>query len=107
VEELIIRREEFSEKLNQLSGLDDDLVKLRKELKHSEDLLKEQARELSKGRKNAAPRIEEQVNALLKETGMPDAHFQLELDQLPEGSLRPAGTDHARFLFSANKGHAL
>lgn len=107
VEELIGRRDEFSEKLNGISLLDEELTSLRNQLKNEQASLLRLARQLSAGRKAVIPSITDQVNALLKETGMPDARFRLEMEQLSETALRPTGVDQVHFLFSANKGHEL
>ena len=107
VEELIARRSDFSEKLNNISDLDEELASLRRQLSAEKETLTALAGQLSDNRKAAIPGIEEQVNILLKETGMPDASFKLKQEQVSAGELRATGTDLVQFLFSANKGHGL
>lgn len=107
VEALIARREEFAEKLGSISGMEEALDALRKELEQAGSELKELAGKLSAGRKAARPHIEEQVNALLKETGMPEARFELLMEKISGETFRATGTDQVQFLFSANKGHEL
>lgn len=107
VEELIARREEFSEKLNNISHLDEELESLQEQLRDEKDALTELARQLSAAREAVIPGITRQVNAQLKETGMPDARFELKLERFREDALRLTGIDQVHFLFSANKGHGL
>lgn len=107
VEELIARRDEFSDKLNTISKLDEELGALREQLQTEKESLTRLAAELSAGRQAVLPLISDQVNALLKETGMPDARFRLDLEQVSDDALRPTGRDQVHFLFSANKGHEM
>ncbi|QEC54016.1 DNA replication and repair protein RecN [Anseongella ginsenosidimutans] len=107
VEELIARREGFNERLNNISHLDEELESLRRQLAGERDALTALARQLSAKREAVIPGIEEQVNTLLRETGMPDARFKLTQERLPEEALRATGIDQVHFLFSANKGHGM
>ncbi len=48
-----------------------------------------------------APNVEKKITELLRQLGMPNAKFRIDLSQLPD--FIASGTDHADFLFSANK----
>lgn len=107
VEELIACRERFSGQLNAISNLDEELTALRKALGKEQEVLLGLAQRLSEGRRKMIPKLNKEVNALLKETGMPEARFDLRLESLSEGTPRPNGLDRAGFFFSANKGREL
>jgi DNA repair protein RecN (Recombination protein N) len=61
---------------------------------------KKKAAALSAGRQAQAGPLEEKVNKLLKQVGMPNARLKV---QLQPGDLQPFGADAIEFLFDANK----
>lgn len=107
VEELLALKDSLNERLDGISNLDQEIAGLEKKLETDKADLINQARQISGNRKAAIPQLEEQVNALLKDTGMPEAGFKLRQEKLQEEDFRAAGIDNIHFLFSANKGHAL
>jgi DNA repair protein RecN (Recombination protein N) len=60
------------------------------------------AARLSKKRREAATRIEEEVEALLPDLGLPAGTFRVQLETLPE--VRSRGAENIEFLVSVNKG---
>jgi DNA repair protein RecN (Recombination protein N) len=63
--------------------------------------LQDMGKKLSEQRKQAAPRLAERVCGLLALVGMPNARFDIVLDELPEPG--PMGLDAVQFVLDANK----
>ncbi|MCJ8210669.1 DNA repair protein RecN [Mucilaginibacter sp. RS28] len=103
--ELLAIQEDLSEKIQQALFGDEEIESLRKEIDQQKKELEQLAGQLSANRKKALPEIEKQVLHTLAEMGMANSLLQIEQKPLPE--LTATGTDHIRFLFTANKGHAL
>lgn len=101
VEELIELRDELTEKVNKVLNLDEDIEKLHQQKDQAYQTLLEVAEILSSSRKEVIEKIEQEVDSLLKELGMPNAHLSIQLaDTAPQAS----GANQVSFLFSANKG---
>ncbi|SFE92976.1 DNA repair protein RecN [Thermoflexibacter ruber] len=101
VEELIGLRNELTEKVNRVLNLDEDIEKLRQQKDQAYQTLLEIAEILSSSRKEVIEKIEQEVDNLLKELGMPNAHLSI---QLADTAPQPSGANQVSFLFSANKG---
>jgi DNA repair protein RecN (Recombination protein N) len=99
--ELIIKREEIRKLVNSIITGDDHIIELDSVLlKETENLTKLSAG-ISNKRKAVLHDVEKRITELLRQLGMPNARFQISLKSLPD--FTPSGTDHADFLFSANK----
>jgi DNA repair protein RecN (Recombination protein N) len=113
--ELIAIQDDLSEKILQAVSGDDAVEKLQKQIASARAELEKIAVKLSANRKKAIPVIIQKVLANLTEMGMGNSAMQIEqivaAPQPPEGGaevvLGPNGADNIRFMFSANKGHAL
>jgi len=103
--ELLQLQEELSEKIQQALFGDEEIEKLQKQIVVEKQELEKLAAQLSANRAKAIPVIEKQVITALAEMGMANSTLKIELISLPQ--LGTNGTDQVRFLFSANKGHAL
>ena len=114
--ELLQLQEELSEKIQQALFGDEEIEKLQKLITAEKQELEKSAAQLSANRAKAIPDIEKQVIAALAEMGM--ANSTLKIEQVVRKSESPQvgknaetfnknGIDEIRFLFSANKGHAL
>jgi DNA repair protein RecN (Recombination protein N) len=103
--ELLQLQNELSEKIQQALFSDDAIEKLQKEIAEQKQQLKELAAQLSANRITAIPDIEKQVMQTLAEMGMGNAVLSIEHKTLTE--LSSTGTNQIRFMFTANKGHAL
>jgi len=99
--DLIIRREEIRKMVRAIEGKDERMAELTVLLSKETGKLKELSGELSAKRKKAIPDIEKKITDLLRQLGMPNARFRIEIGELKEFS--SSGSDHADFLFSANK----
>jgi DNA repair protein RecN (Recombination protein N) len=115
--ELLQIQDELSEKIQQALFSDEAIEKLQKQIAAEKAELEKLAAQLSANRKKAIPDIEKQVLATLAEMGMVSSSLKIEqllLPPPPKGGadspkavLTATGIDNVRFLFSANKGHAL
>jgi len=109
--ELLQLQEELSEKIQQALFGDEEIEKLQKQIAAEKQELEKLAAQLSTNRNKALPNIEKQVVDALAEMGMANSTLKIELMPLTakgeDSHLGPDGSDQVRFLFSANKGHAL
>ena len=110
--ELLQLQDDLSAKIQQAVFGDEAIEKLRKQLDADKKELEILAAELSANRKKVIPEIESQVLSSLSEMGMGNASLSIELHSPPGhnsplGGLGDNGVDSVRFLFNANKGHAL
>jgi DNA repair protein RecN (Recombination protein N) len=112
--ELLQLQDELSGKIQQAVFGDEAIEKLQLQLGADKNELEQLAAQLSANRLKAIPTIEGQVLQTLAEMGMANSALKIELSLLSEsgrnsplGGLGENGTDIVRFLFSANKGHAL
>lgn len=121
--ELLQIQQELSEKIQQAIFGDETIEKLQKQLETDKAELEQIAAELSANRNRIIPVIEENILNTLAEMGMGNSSIKIEnAPQPPKGGatasaadlfnsnlgiLGDSGIDHIRFLFSANKGHAL
>ncbi len=100
VEELIGLKHSFSEKIDQVTGYEEEIKALEKQLAATNNKLGENAALLTEQRKKAFGKIEASVLKDLKLLGMPKSKFVVEHELLAEFS--PTGKDSVAFMFSAN-----
>lgn len=103
--ELLAIQEDLSDKIQQAVFGDEAVEKLQKQINADKQELEGVAHELSANRSKAIPVIQQKVLGNLTEMGM--GNSALEIEQSPLADLSANGIDAIRFMFSANKGHAL
>ncbi len=103
--DLLAIQDDLSGKIQQAVFGDEAIEKLNIQLAADKKELEQLAAKLSANRSKIIPQIEKQVLETLAEMGM--ANSALKIDTSNTTELTKDGTDHVRFLFSANKGHAL
>jgi DNA repair protein RecN (Recombination protein N) len=103
--DLLAIQDDLSGKIQQAVFGDEAIEKLNNQLTADKRELEQLAAQLSANRSKIIPQIEKQVLETLAEMGM--ANSALKIDTSNTGELTKDGIDHVRFLFSANKGHAL
>ncbi len=112
IDELLALKNDIESKLYNISSLEDQIMKLSKELEELKSKLIKQAKKISAGRNNAIPKIESEIKKLLNEVSLPDAVLKVEnparagLDESRTYGIHATGIDQVKFLFSANKGVA-
>lgn len=99
--ELIEKKEEIAARIASIFSDDEGIAEATRQLCEVTEKLKLKAGEISEKRRSVIPEIEKQVTELLRQLGMPNARFSVELKKLDD--FTASGTDHADFLFSANK----
>ncbi len=102
VERLIAIRDSLRKEIASIQSLEEEIGKARQALDQTKARLLKQAAEISGKRAAAIPAMEKEIISLLRQLGMPQAAFRIEL--LPGGELSPNGTDRMQFLFAANLG---
>lgn len=103
--ELIDIRNDFESKLDNISGLEDQIKELESSLlKQKVELLK-LANELTSIRKKSSQSLKKSIQDQLSKLGMPDAEFEVGFTKLND--FAQLGLDKIDFLFSANKGSKL
>jgi DNA repair protein RecN (Recombination protein N) len=98
---LLIKREEIRQIVQSIVTGDERMTELVVLLKKETGELKRLSGEISGKRRSVLHNVEKKITDLLKQLGMPNARFRIAISELPDYS--PSGTDHADFLFSANK----
>lgn len=101
VKELIVIRNDLEKRIELVSNADAKIEELRKECDQNRARLDNIAGEISSNRKKVIPKIESDVEELLKQLGIPHGSFKVELVSAED--FLPTGKDKVRFLFSANR----
>jgi DNA repair protein RecN (Recombination protein N) len=99
-DELLVIREDLNAKLQAVLNIDDSIEKAAKSY---EDLLgkaEAEAQKISAARHKQVKPLEEQVNKMLVQVGMPNAKLRISIEK---GKLTANGCDVVEFLFDANK----
>lgn len=102
IEELITIKNSFSDKLNDISSLEDKINEVKKKLDSIHKSLMANALKLSSNRKKTLKNLESDIISLLGQLAMPNSQFSVE--HTVSESFSGDGIDNIRFLFSANKG---
>ncbi len=105
--ELLRIQQDLSDRLNQIQSGDDEIENLQKYIEKQKTELQNMAVQLSANRKKAIPEIEKQILKTLADVDMNQAVLKIENNIAVKEAFDKNGIDHIRFLFSANKGHAL
>ena len=98
--ELLAIQHDLESKLQQSLNVDEHIAAKEKEVSRLVQEVKQQAAVLSRNRQAQVAPLEEQVNRLLKQVGMPNARLKVELKP---AELQLSGGDAIDFLFDANK----
>ena len=104
VEELIALGNSWSERLNSMESVSEELEKLKKQEAQLHKALTAQAEQLSTSRTKALPKIEKKIQSMLADVALPNGKLIIQLTTDTSGTPGPNGIDKIKFLFSANKG---
>jgi DNA repair protein RecN (Recombination protein N) len=99
--DLLVIRQTLEEKLQAVLNIDEAIQHKEKVVEHLVQEGKGLAVTLSENRGKQIKPLQDKVNRLLVQVGMPNARLQIEIKQLEV--LQPSGTDIVEFLFDANK----
>ena len=98
--ELLFIQQQLEEKLQAVLNIDETIQQKEKETEKLLDACKNLASKISEGRKKQVKPLEDKVNKLLVQVGMPNAKLKVDLK---ETALGTTGADAIEFLFDANK----
>jgi len=101
LEELIRKKDEIKRIVTSIVTGDERMAELEAMLAKEREKLKAVSADISEKRVGIVTDVETRVTDLLKQMGMPNAKFRITLTRLDD--FTSSGTDHADFLFSANK----
>lgn len=101
--ELMRLQAEWEASQQGMTDRSDRIADLERSLQQQEKQLLQTAQQLSKARQAAAKQLQDKVNALLPEVGLPKAQLQVAVEATGE-TPGPDGIDTIGFYFSANKG---
>ena len=97
--ELLALQEDLNRKLQTVLKIDDDILQAKKETDTLFAAAKSNAEKISAQRKKHCKPLEEKVNTLIKQVGMPNARLKIAMESVP---LHASGADRVEFLFNAN-----
>lgn len=105
LKDLFEKAQLFKKSFERSAHLDEDIEELTKQVGENLSLLLDKGNKLSGKRQKAAAAISKNMEQTLKQLGIPDAQFEIEV---VSDSAKPNkfGLDQTQFLFSANKGMA-
>jgi DNA repair protein RecN (Recombination protein N) len=107
IAELLDIQQDLSDKIARVLFGDEEIAALQTQIANEQQVLQQLAQQLSANRAKAIPGIQTQVQQTLAEMGMEHASLSIENTVAQPADFDQNGIDHIRFLFSANKGHAL
>jgi DNA repair protein RecN (Recombination protein N) len=99
---LLMLQHEISDKLSEISSLEDEIISITAEINKTFVQLKTEGKKLTESRKAVTTKVATEITNTLKQLGMPDALFSVQCEPLNEH--QSSGADRILFLFTANKG---
>jgi DNA repair protein RecN (Recombination protein N) len=96
--------QKLAHELDNLTHSEERIGDLEKEVAKSLEQYRQLAVELTEKRRDAAARLGQQISAMIKELGMPQGEFRVDLAALDGGEPKTNGLDKIEFLVSANPG---
>jgi len=114
-EELLELQESFSQKVAEFSSIEDRILELKKAYEQKQKKLAELGLKIEQKRLRVKPRLEKQINSILKEVGFSKARFMVEVKRVPakSGGIRVVnqqikpnarGLNEITFLIQTNPG---
>jgi DNA repair protein RecN (Recombination protein N) len=101
LDELILRKQELEKLVSTILTSDERLDELTLRIEEDLKVLARLSENISEKRRQVVPEVEEKITGILRQLGMPNARFRVELTRLQEFTW--SGMDKADLLFSANK----
>ena len=104
IHELIELHSKFNQQLSEFGNMDESILLIKKNIEDTELEVLNSAQQISANRKASSPEFNKNVMSLLKQMGMPDAQFMIEITERDKKQIDSSGKDVIQFLFSSNKG---
>jgi len=99
--ELLNIQKQLEEKLQAVLNIDESIQQKEKEVIKTKQILNQLADRISEGRKKQVKPLDEKVNKLLAQVGMPNARIKVDIKDVDE--LNAFGKNSIEFLFDANR----
>jgi len=103
IKDLKLVRDEFASKVDSTESIDEKIVEFEIKLNDLKDKLSKISKSITKKRMDAIPKFTTDIEFILKDLGMENAKFKIELN--PSSNFNPFGMDDINFMFQANKGY--
>lgn len=98
--ELLQIRDALNDKLQAVLNIDEAIQKAESEYRSLLEAAEAAAEKISAARKKVVEPLQQKVDAMLRQVGMPNARLRVDIDK---GALNATGFDEVEFLFDANR----
>ena len=103
IKDLKLVRDEFASKVDSTESIDEKIEEFEIKLNGLKDQLSKISKSITKKRMDAIPKFTNDIELILKDLGMENAKFKIELN--PSNNFNSFGMDDINFMFQANKGY--
>ena len=103
IKDLKLVRDEFASKVDSTEFIDEKIEEFEIKLNDLKDELSKISKSITKKRMDAIPKFTTDIELILKDLGMENAKFKIELN--PSNNFNSFGMDDLNFMFQANKGY--
>ena len=103
IKDLKLVRDEFASKVDSTESIDEKIEEFEIKLNDLKDQLSKISKSITKKRMDAIPKFTTDIELILKDLGMENAKFKIELN--PSNNFNSFGMDDINFMFQANKGY--
>jgi DNA repair protein RecN (Recombination protein N) len=104
IDDVLAYADEARREHERLASEEADAGELERQLDEAEALVRQHAEDVRRGRLTAAERLASVIDGHLGELGMPHARCSIEVQPLPDGTVRADGGDRVTFLLAPNPG---
>ncbi|MFL2607762.1 MAG: DNA repair protein RecN [Flavobacteriaceae bacterium] len=103
IKDLKLVRDEFASKVDSTESIDEKIEEFEKKFDDLKDKLSKISKSITKNRTDAIPKFITDIELILKDLGMENAKFKIELK--PSNNFNSFGLDDINFMFQANRGY--
>lgn len=103
INDLKLVRDEFASKVDSTESIDEKIEEFELKFNDLKDKLSKISKSITKKRMDAIPKFTTDIELILKDLGMENAKFKIELN--PSNNFNSFGLDDINFMFQANKGY--
>ena len=102
IKDLKLVRDEFASKVDSTESIDEKIEEFEIKFNDLKNKLSKISKSITKKRMDAIPKFTNDIELILKDLGMENAKFKIELN--PSNNFNSFGMDDINFMFQANKG---
>ena len=103
INDLKLVRDEFASKVDSTESIDEKIEEFEIKFNDLKDKLSKISKSITRKRMDAIPKFTTDIELILKDLGMENAKFKIELN--PSNNFNSFGMDDINFMFQANKGY--